>query len=120
MDLEPAVVSDRPAAHPVELRDHLPADETRSTVMTSNRPLEDWGKLLGDLPAATAIFDRFLRRAEIISIPGRSCSPKDRPAKDGQTSQCPDKTETAVPVEKKLKKRLVSRPQTEVYSCRIY
>src|SRR5262249_712192 len=29
--------------------------ETRSTMMTSNRPLEDWGKLLGDVPAATAI-----------------------------------------------------------------
>ena len=26
--------------------------ETRSTVMTSNRPLEDWGKLIGDVPAA--------------------------------------------------------------------
>ena len=24
--------------------------ETRSTMMTSNRPLEDWGKLLGDVP----------------------------------------------------------------------
>ncbi len=29
--------------------------ETRSTIMTSNRPLEDWGKLLGDVPSATAI-----------------------------------------------------------------
>ena len=34
--------------------------ETRSTVMTSNRPLEDWGKLIGDVPSATAILDRFL------------------------------------------------------------
>jgi DNA replication protein DnaC len=33
--------------------------ETRSTVMTSNRPLEDWGKLIGDVPSATAILDRF-------------------------------------------------------------
>jgi len=24
--------------------------ETKSTIMTSNRPLEDWGKLLGDVP----------------------------------------------------------------------
>lgn len=29
--------------------------QVRSTMMTSNRPLEDWGKLLGDVPAATAI-----------------------------------------------------------------
>lgn len=27
--------------------------ETRSTMMTSNRPLEDWSKLLGDTPSAT-------------------------------------------------------------------
>jgi DNA replication protein DnaC len=46
--------------------------ETRSTMMTSNRPLEDWGKLLGDVPAATAILDRFLHHAEIIPITGKS------------------------------------------------
>jgi DNA replication protein DnaC len=46
--------------------------ETRSTVMTSNRPLEDWGKLIGDVPSATAILDRFLHHAEIISITGKS------------------------------------------------
>ena len=46
--------------------------ETRSTIMTSNRPLEDWGKLIGDVPSATAILDRFLHHAEIITITGRS------------------------------------------------
>lgn len=46
--------------------------ETRSTVMTSNRPLEDWGKLVGDVPSATAILDRFLHHAEIITITGKS------------------------------------------------
>ncbi len=46
--------------------------ETRSTMMTSNRPLEDWGKLLGDVATATAILDRFLHHAEIITITGRS------------------------------------------------
>lgn len=46
--------------------------ETRSTMMTSNRPLEDWGKLIGDVPSATAILDRFLHHAEIISISGKS------------------------------------------------
>jgi DNA replication protein DnaC len=30
----------------------------RSTLMTSNRPIEEWGALLGDVPAATAILDR--------------------------------------------------------------
>lgn len=46
--------------------------ELKSTIMTSNRPLEDWGKLLGDVPAATAILDRFLHHAQIINITGRS------------------------------------------------
>jgi len=46
--------------------------ETRSTIMTSNRPLEDWGKLVGDVPSATAILDRFLHHAEMITIAGRS------------------------------------------------
>lgn len=46
--------------------------ELRSTMMTSNRPLEDWGKLIGDVPSATAILDRFLQSAEVIRITGRS------------------------------------------------
>jgi hypothetical protein len=46
--------------------------ETRSTMMTSNRPLEDWGKLIGDVPSATAILDRFLHHAEILQITGKS------------------------------------------------
>jgi DNA replication protein DnaC len=46
--------------------------EIKSTMMTSNRPLEDWGKLLGDVPSATAILDRFLQGAELIEITGKS------------------------------------------------
>ena len=46
--------------------------ELRSTMMTSNRPLEDWGKLIGDVPSATAILDRFLHHAEIVTITGQS------------------------------------------------
>ena len=46
--------------------------EVRSTMMTSNRPLEDWGKLIGDVPTATAILDRFLHHAEVITITGKS------------------------------------------------
>ena len=41
-------------------------------MMTSNRPIQDWGKLIGDVPAATAILDRFLHHAEMIQITGRS------------------------------------------------
>ena len=46
--------------------------QNRSTLMTSNRPIEEWGQLLGDVPAATAILDRFLQQAEVIPITGRS------------------------------------------------
>lgn len=46
--------------------------QLRSTIMTSNRPLEDWGKLIGDVPAATAILDRFLQDAALIQITGKS------------------------------------------------
>jgi DNA replication protein DnaC len=56
--------------------------ETRSTVMTSNRPLEDWGKLIGDVPSATAILDRFLHHAEIVSITGKSYRLRNRAAGD--------------------------------------
>jgi DNA replication protein DnaC len=56
--------------------------QLRSTIMTSNRPLEDWGKLIGDVPAATAILDRFLHNADVISIKGQSYRMKDRAAKN--------------------------------------
>lgn len=46
--------------------------EVRSTMMTSNRPLEDWGKLIGDVPSATAILDRFLHHSDVLTISGRS------------------------------------------------
>ncbi len=46
--------------------------ENRSTLMTSNRPIEEWGKLLCDVPAASAILDRLLHHAELVAITGRS------------------------------------------------
>jgi DNA replication protein DnaC len=63
--------------------------ETRSTMMTSNRPLEDWGKLLGDVPTATAILDRFLHHAEVVSMNGRSYRLRDRPAASPEASPDP-------------------------------
>lgn len=56
--------------------------ELRSTMMTSNRPLEDWGKLIGDVPAATAILDRFLQDIELIQITGKSYRLRGRSAGD--------------------------------------
>jgi DNA replication protein DnaC len=51
--------------------------ENRSTIMTSNRPLEEWGKLLNDVPTAGAILDRFLHHAQVIAITGKSYRVKD-------------------------------------------
>jgi len=39
--------------------------------MTSNRPLEEWGRLLGDVPTAGAILDRFLHHAQTTAVAGR-------------------------------------------------
>src|SRR5262249_2248017 len=62
--------------------------EKRSTMMTSNRPIEEWGKLLNDVPAASAILDRLLHHAEIIPINGRSyrLQSKAKPAATPQRS----------------------------------
>jgi DNA replication protein DnaC len=54
--------------------------ENRSTIMTSNRPLEDWGKLLNDVPTAGAILDRFLHHATLLAVQGRSYRVKDPPS----------------------------------------
>ena len=58
--------------------------ETRSTTMTSNRPLEDWGKRLGDVPSATAILDRFLHHAEIVRMALRSYRLRHQSASEGK------------------------------------
>lgn len=62
--------------------------ENRSTIMTSNRPIEEWGKLIGDVPSATAILDRFLHHAEIITITGKSYRLATRRQSDGQNVAC--------------------------------
>ena len=45
--------------------------ERASTILTSNRPVEDWGKLLGDTAAVTALLDRLLHHALATEVPGR-------------------------------------------------
>ena len=65
--------------------------ENRSTLMTSNRPIEDWGKLIGDVPSATAILDRFLHHAIVIPINGKSYRLKDAAATDTSTEKSAEK-----------------------------
>ena len=70
--------------------------ENRSTIMTSNRPLEEWGKLLNDVPTAGAILDRFLHHAQVIAITGRSYRLKDQPL-GGKEDKRKDKSKSNEP-----------------------
>ena len=46
--------------------------ERASTLITSNRPVDDWGKLLGDTAAVTALLDRALHHAHVLKCGPRS------------------------------------------------
>jgi len=46
--------------------------ERASTLLTSNRPVEDWGKLLGDAAAVTAMLDRVLHHGHVLKCGPRS------------------------------------------------
>ncbi|OGU20621.1 MAG: hypothetical protein A3K13_08030 [Gemmatimonadetes bacterium RIFCSPLOWO2_12_FULL_68_9] len=45
--------------------------ERASTIITSNRPVDDWDKLLGDAAAVAAMLDRLLHHAQVLQ-----CGPK--------------------------------------------
>ena len=46
--------------------------ERASTVMTSNKGFEEWGKVLGDELMATALIDRVLHHCHLVNIRGNS------------------------------------------------
>jgi DNA replication protein DnaC len=46
--------------------------ERASTLITSNRPVDDWGKLLGDTAAVAAFLDRLLHHAHVLTCGPRS------------------------------------------------
>ncbi len=49
-----------------------------STIIATNRPIKDWGTILGDNAATSAILDRFLENATIFNIKGRSYRMKNK------------------------------------------
>ena len=53
----------------------------KSTAITSNRPLENWGKLLRDNAASSAILDRLLHRGLMLKFEGRSYRLKEASAR---------------------------------------
>ena len=50
----------------------IPLISRLRTLLTSNRPLEDWGKLLRDNAASSAILDRLLHRGYLLKFEGKS------------------------------------------------
>jgi len=52
--------------------------EVGASIITSNRPIEDFGAVLGDNVAAGVLLDRFLHHAEIVQLQGRSYRIHDR------------------------------------------
>lgn len=61
--------------------------EKASTLITSNRPVEDWGKLLGDTAAVAALLDRLLHHAHVLKCGPRSWRTKGADLKTGDTSE---------------------------------
>jgi DNA replication protein DnaC len=59
--------------------------ERASTLLTSNRPVEDWGKLLGDVAAVMAMLDRILHHGHILKCGPRSWRTKSAPTTAGAT-----------------------------------
>jgi DNA replication protein DnaC len=53
----------------------------KSSVITSNRVLEDWGKLLRDNAASSAILDRLLHRGHLLKFEGKSYRLKEASAR---------------------------------------
>ena len=60
--------------------------ERRSTILTSNLTFAEWGGLLGDEALATALLDRLLHHAEVLTINGRSYRMRHRLPADQPTA----------------------------------
>lgn len=60
--------------------------ERASTLLTSNRPVDDWGKLLGDTAAVTALLDRLLHHAHVLTCGPRSWRTKLHTATDSSAA----------------------------------
>jgi DNA replication protein DnaC len=61
--------------------------ERASTLLTSNRPIEDWGKILGDTAAVTAMLDRLLHHGHVLKCGPRSWRTKTQLSGDEKSEQ---------------------------------
>jgi DNA replication protein DnaC len=58
--------------------------ERASTLITSNRPVDEWGKLLGDGAAVTAMLDRLLHHGHVLQCGPRSWHTKTTSREESQ------------------------------------
>jgi DNA replication protein DnaC len=61
--------------------------ERVSTLLTSNRPVDDWGKLLGDTAAVSAMLDRLLHHGHLLKCGPRSWRTKGGPTNPKENAQ---------------------------------
>lgn len=55
--------------------------EKASTIITSNRSLEDWAKLLGDAVVAGPLLDRIMHHGHLLKFDGKSWRLKEAAAR---------------------------------------
>jgi DNA replication protein DnaC len=56
--------------------------QRNATVIATNRPIEDWGRIFGDNAMASAILDRFLEKLHLLKITGKSYRLKNMKLKE--------------------------------------
>ena len=57
--------------------------EKASTIITSNRPLDDWAKLLGDVVVVTPLLDRLMHHGHLLEVRGQELA-----AEGGRGASC--------------------------------
>jgi DNA replication protein DnaC len=55
--------------------------EKASTIVTSNRPFEDWPRLLGDVVVVTPLLDRLMHHGHLLKFEGKSWRLKEAAAR---------------------------------------
>lgn len=59
--------------------------EQRPTIVTSNRPFDDWAKLLGDVVVVAPLLDRLLHHGHLLKFEGKSWRLKEAAQRQIQT-----------------------------------
>ena len=60
--------------------------EKASAIITSNRPFEDWAKLLGDAVVVTPLLDRLMHHGHLLKFEGKSWRLKEAAARIAKRS----------------------------------